>query len=648
MEKAQKTKESRKTRSYYIPQFVLLLLIETLFIAIYTVALQQNNSNYTLKAAVERDIECSNAIHKTVNNQLTREDFADINQLSDMDSERYQELQAYLNELRSLNSTRYLYTAKRNEEGRLVYLIDGLDLGAEDFAYPGTYIEEEMIPYLESALAGETIYSQEIIDTTWGHIFTACYPVVANDGTGDIIGALCIEMDMETTYEAIENINRMSVGIAAIAIIVAVILSAFVYGNMQKQKQKEQQQQRLLEETANAAEKANQAKSTFLFNMSHDLRTPMNAILGYTDLATEHLHEPEKLEGYMNHIRASGEKLLSIINSVLELARIENNQTVIEESAIKAGEGFDSCIVMFTTALKEKNQTLTVEKDIYYPYIYIDNAHVSEIVLNIISNAIKYTGNDGNIHCILRQKPGEKEGFCITEIIVSDDGIGMSEEFQKHIFEAFSRERSSTVSGVPGTGLGMGIVKKLVDLMHGTIEVESRLGEGSAFTVRIPCRIAGKEDIQEKAARYHLDKESIAGKRILLTEDNELNAEIATELLKEEGLLVDRANDGVVCVEMMEKTPAGYYDLILMDVQMPIMDGYKATQAIRRMQDPVKAGIPIIAMTANAFAEDRQRAFELGMNDHVAKPIDRNALILVLERWLHAGIICVEEQNTEA
>lgn len=645
MEKTQKKRGYRKNRSYYVPQFVLLLLMAALFIAIYTVALQQNNSNYTLKAAVERDIECSNAIHRIVDQELTREDFADINGREDMEMEKYQELQAYLNELRSLNSTRYLYTAKRNEEGRLVYLIDGLDLGAEDFAYPGTYIEEEMIPYLEAALAGETVYSQEIIDTTWGHIFTACYPVMANDGSGDIVGALCIEMDMETTYEAIENINRMSVGIAVIAIFVAIVLFAVVYVYMQKQKEKEQQQQLLLEETAAAAERANQAKSAFLFNMSHDLRTPMNAILGYTDLAAEHLQEPEKLEGYMNHIRVSGEKLLSIINSVLELARIENNQTAIEESAIKAGEGFDSCIVMFKTALEEKNQTLTIEKDIHYPYIYIDNPHVSEIVLNIISNAIKYTGNGGNIHCILRQKPGEQEGWCTTEIVVSDNGIGMSEEFQQRIFEAFSRERSSTVSGVPGTGLGMGIVKKLVDLMHGTIEVESRLGEGSTFTVRIPCRIARKEDIQEKAARYHLDKESIAGKRILLTEDNDLNAEIAVELLKEEGLLVDRANDGVVCVEMMEKTPAGYYDLVLMDVQMPIMDGYKATQAIRRMQDPVKAGIPIVAMTANAFAEDRQRAFELGMNDYVAKPIDRNALMLVLERWIHAGIISVEEEK---
>ena len=617
----------------------VMFLCTVLFISVYTYILQKNNSNYTLEAAVERNSECADAIHLMVNNLLTRDDFTDINDLEDMQSERYQELQSYLNELRTLNSTRYLYTAKRDADGRLVYLIDGLDLGAEDFAYPGTYIEEEMIPYLEAALSGETIYSQEIVDTTWGHIFTACYPVVANDGSGDIIGALCMEMDMETTYASIEKINLSSVWIAAVAIVVMILLLICLYLSMHRQKEKEREQQKILEETAVAAEAANKAKSTFLFNMSHDIRTPMNAILGYADLARNHMDEPGKLQEYMDNIRASGEKLLAIINNVLELSRIENNQTIIEEGVIHVGDGMDSCLVMMKPAAEEKHQTLTLEKKIQYPYVYMDTAHVSEIVMNIVSNAIKYTGEGGHIACTLEQRPAEREGFCITRISVQDDGIGISEEFQKHIFELFSRERSSTVSGVDGSGLGMGIVKKLVDLMHGTIEVQSKLGVGSTFTVEIPCRIATAEEAHAKKASLHLDRQSVAGRRILLTEDNDLNAEIAMELIQAEGLQVERATDGVACVDMIEKKPAGYYDLILMDIQMPIMDGYKATQLIRGMEDPEKANIPIVAMTANAFAEDRQRALSVGMNDHVAKPIDMNLLMQVFGKHMKAKIV---------
>ena len=617
----------------------VLLLCTVLFISIYTYILQKNNSNNTLEAAVERNSECADAIHRMINNLLTRDDFAEIDSLEDMQTERYQEVQSYLNELRTLNSTRYLYTAKRDENGRLIYLIDGLDLEAEDFAYPGTYIEEEMFPYLEAALNGETVYSQQIIDTTWGHIFTACYPVIATDGSGDIIGALCMEMDMETTYKSIEKINRSSVWIASVAMIVMVLLVICMYLSMQKQKEKERVQQKILEETAAAADAANKAKSTFLFNMSHDIRTPMNAILGYADLARNHMDDPEKLQQYMDNIRISGEKLLSIINNVLELSRIENNQTVIEESIINSGDGLDSCLVMMKAALEEKHQTLMVTKNIRYPYIYIDNAHVSEIILNIVSNAIKYTGEGGSIVCTLDQRPADKEGFCITRISVQDNGIGMSEEFQRHIFESFSRERSSTVSGIDGTGLGMGIVKKLIDLMHGTIEVQSKLGEGSTFTVEIPCRIAAEEDAQVKKASFHLDRQSVAGRRILLAEDNDLNAEIAMELIQAEGLLIDRAVDGVDCVDRIEKMPANYYDLILMDIQMPIMDGYRATQIIRRMENPEKANIPIIAMTANAFAEDRQKALAVGMNDHVAKPIDMNQLMQVLAKHTKAKIV---------
>lgn len=542
--------------NYHAPNFIFLFLLCTLFIAVYTFALQKNYSSNTLEAAVERNISCSEAIYRAVSNRLIRTDFTDINTVEDMQSERYQTLQKQLNELRGLNSTRYLYTAKKAADGRMVYLVDGLDLDAEDFAYPGTYIEDEMVPYLETALSGETIYSQEIVDTTWGHIFAACYPVIAQDGSGDIIGALCIEVDMENAYQSIHAANLASGWIAAVAVVIAIVLILLAYISIHKQKERDYARQEMLWEAAEAAEAANKAKSTFLFNMSHDIRTPMNAILGYADLARGHLREPVRLERYMNNIRVSGEKLLSIINSVLELARIENNQIVLEESIVRAGEVLDSCIMMFQSAMEEKHQKLSVTKDVKYPYVYLDNTHVTEICLNILSNAVKYTGEGGSISCTLNQKDGEKEGWCITEIIIGDTGIGISEEFQAHIFEAFSRERTSTVSGIDGTGLGMGIVKRLVDLMEGTIEVQSQLGAGTVFTVRIPSRIASEEEMQVKQAGCHLDKFSVAGRRILLVEDNDLNAEIAMELFKEEGLQAERANDGVLCIEMVESAPA--------------------------------------------------------------------------------------------
>lgn len=624
----------RNKKRHHVGDFVLLFLTAVLFIAVYTYILQRNYSQNTLDAAVERDIACSDAIHKVVSNRFTQEDFLEINTREDMDSSRYKQLQESLNELRTLNSTRYLYTAKRGADGKLIYLVDGLDLGADDFAYPGTYIEEEMIPYIESALSGETIYSQEIVDTTWGHIFTACYPVRANGGSGDIIGALCMEIDMESSYRFLEKSNQSSIGVASFAILVAVLTMISWYLAYQKQKEKDRIQQEELEKTAEAAEAANRAKSTFLFNMSHDIRTPMNAIIGYAELAGKHLSDSDKLNEYIKNIQVCGKKMLSIIDNVLELARIENNKAVLEESITKADDSLDSCVIMFRNSIKEKHQELIVDKEIQYPYLYMDNAHVSEIILNILSNAIKYTGEGGKICCSLKQKPYEKEGWCLLEISVADNGIGISEDFQQHIFESFSRERTSTASGIEGTGLGMGIVKKLVDLMKGTIEVESKLGEGSTFTVRIPCLIAKQEEISEKRLIKQEDKKSLAGKRILLAEDNDINAEIAMELLKEEGLILERAENGVICVEKLEKAPEGYYDLILMDVQMPDMDGYDATRKIRRLDDTEKAKIPIIAMTANTFSKDRKMALSSGMDDYVSKPVDMNLLVPLLEKYL--------------
>ena len=382
------------------------------------------------------------------------------------------------------------------------------------------------------------------------------------------------------------------------------------------------------------AESANRAKSTFLFNMSHDIRTPMNAIIGYADLASRHLDDPAKLEKYMENIQVCGQNLLMLLNNVLDLARIENDKTEMEYSVSDVDKDFRNCIAMFRNQADSKGQTITVTAHLLHPYVYVDIPHLTEVCTNLVSNAVKYTGAGGTIRCDVTQKPGEKEGWCDTVITVADNGIGMSQEFQKHIFEPFERERTSTVSKVEGSGIGMGIVKKLVGLMGGTVEVESKIGVGSTFTVTIPCRIASQEESQAKRETSPSDQKCLCGTRILLTEDNDLNAEIATELLQEEGCTVDRAKDGVECVDMLEKAANGTYQLILMDIQMPVMNGYDAAKKIRRMDDPQKAGIPIIAMTANAFTEDRQAALDVGMNDHIAKPINMNVLVPTLRKYL--------------
>ena len=382
------------------------------------------------------------------------------------------------------------------------------------------------------------------------------------------------------------------------------------------------------------AESANRAKSTFLFNMSHDIRTPMNAIIGYADLASRHLDDPAKLEKYMENIQVCGQNLLMLLNNVLDLARIENDKTEMEYSVSDVDKDFRNCLAMFRNQADSKGQTLTVTTQLPYPYIYADIPHLTEVCTNLVSNAVKYTGAGGTIRCGITQKPGEKEGWCDTVVTVADNGIGMSQEFQKHIFEPFERERTSTVSKVEGSGIGMGIVKKLVGLMGGTVEVESKIGVGSTFTVTIPCRIASEDEIQAKREINPSDQKCLCGTRILLTEDNDLNAEIATELLQEEGCTVDRAKDGVECVDMLEKAANGTYQLILMDIQMPVMNGYDATKKIRRMDDPQKANIPIVAMTANAFSEDKQVALDAGMNDHIAKPINMSVLVPTLRKYL--------------
>ena len=400
------------------------------------------------------------------------------------------------------------------------------------------------------------------------------------------------------------------------------------------EKMRELKQEEELREAKLKAESANKAKSTFLFNMSHDIRTPMNAIIGYAELASRHLIETEKLSRYLEKIQICGKELLSLLGNVLDLARIENNKVEMEYTVSNVHENFENCVTMFQQQAESKNQTLSLTEQIMYPYVYMDAPHLSEVCFNIISNAIKYTNTGGTISCRVVQKACEKEDWCNMIITITDNGIGMSEEFQKHIFEDFERERNSTDSHIEGSGIGMGITKKLVELMDGTIEVKSKQGEGSSFTVTVPCRKALKEDTLAKRNSNLNNKNCLNGVRVLLVEDNEINTEIARELLEEEGCIVETADDGVACIDMMEKADADYYKLILMDIQMPVMNGYDAALAIRKMKDTKKSRIPIIAMTANAFAEDAQKVLSVGMNAHVAKPVDMNILVPTMMRYL--------------
>ena len=381
-------------------------------------------------------------------------------------------------------------------------------------------------------------------------------------------------------------------------------------------------------EIANAS---SAAESAFLFNMSHDIRTPMNAIIGFAELLEKHLDDEALARSYIRKIQTANGFLLSLINNVLEMARIESGKATLDESCWNAYQFNDSLYAMFDSQMKEKGVEFVRSARVEHAEVICDETKLREIFLNILSNALKYTPAGGRITMTLDELASDRPGYAVYRTVIEDTGIGMSEEFLPHLFEEFTRERSSTESRVNGTGLGMPIVKRLVDLMQGTIEVESRIGKGTRFTVTIPHRIAGRrEDGPDEKKVADFNPERFRGRRILLAEDNELNAEIAITILEEAGFEVEHAEDGVICVDMMEKAEPGYYDLILMDIQMPNMDGYKATQTIRSFSDPRKAGITIIAMTANAFEEDKQNAYRAGMNLHIAKPIIVRELMAAL------------------
>lgn len=405
--------------------------------------------------------------------------------------------------------------------------------------------------------------------------------------------------------------------------------------DVNEQKKKELSQLNALEDAKRAAVEANRAKSSFLLNMSHDIRTPMNAIIGFTGLLEKHQEEPERRQDYLNKLKESSALLLGLINNVLEMSRIEKGHLDLDIQACGVEQMYDMFCSVFLDMMIQKGITFCHSMDVEHEFLFCDPIKVRDVVLNLLSNAYKYTPSGGKVELYIREVPCEEEGFAIIETVVKDNGLGMSAEFIPHMFEEFSREHNTTDVKVEGTGLGMPIVKNLLDLMGGTIEVESELGKGTTFKVYIKHRIAKKSDV------INVDMPDVSdvdfrGRRILLAEDNDLNAEITMEVLKDIDFVVERAEDGQICVEMIDVAPAGYYDLILMDIQMPRMNGYEATRIIRQMKDKEKANITILAMTANAFEEDKREAIESGMNAHLSKPIEVEKLIKTLKRSLNS------------
>lgn len=459
---------------------------------------------------------------------------------------------------------------------------------------------------------------------------------IMNDGYGDIENALTVSCTVPNDiwyFDIYPKAGWIPIHIRALELALSFVFSAlfaFIYLQRELRKRHEEAYARALEESVRQANTANEAKTQFLLNMSHDIRTPMNAIIGYSELLEDNLDSDDKAMGYVKKIKESSDLLLSLINYVLEMARIESGKMELREETGSFKNFVKVLDAVIEPQIDRKKLEFVRDFDIKHENIICDITKFREIVLNILSNAIKYTPDNGRVIFSIKELESDREDYADYCIEVEDNGIGMHEDYLPHIFEPFSRERTSTESKVAGAGLGLPIVKALVDLMDGNIEVESRIGQGTRFTIYLSFLIAEDEEPAEEAVIGNSDDAEktmvLRGKRVLLVEDNELNAEIATEILTREGVNIDRAENGSCCLETLDSRPELYYDLILMDIQMPVMDGYEATKAVRQLEDKDLAGIPIVAMTANAFDEDRKAAFAVGMNGHIAKPMNLEKL----------------------
>ena len=515
-------------------------------------------------------------------------------------------------------------------------IIEGL--GKEYFSVLAVELDKDrVLSYRESGENGKIISDFcRKCDNRWSQIIPSyAETMVSNNTNGEFENQLGLEAlrsqkeDYSMTYEfkSGTEINYHQVRVAYVKKKDGARMAVVGTRNVDSLIKKERMQEEKLKKAYAAAENANKAKTEFLNNMSHDIRTPMNVILGYNQLMKSQLTEPKQLD-YQKKIEQSGKLLLSIINNVLDMARIESGKIKVDENYESAGEVVDEIISTFASEAEERGIHLSGSMKVTHRNILCDGTKIREIYVNLVSNAMKYTPRGGNVTITVEELPCKREGYMKVKSEIKDTGIGMSKEYLPTLFEPFSREQNTTTGRIGGTGLGMPIVKKMVDLMGGSIEVASELGKGTVFTFTLMHKIADRKFYSQKteAAETSEMGKFLSGKHVLLAEDNDLNAEIAVTVLEETGIVIERVEDGIQCVNRVAQMSPGTYDLILMDIQMPNMDGYQAAQCIRHLDDKMKAEIPIIAMTANAFAEDRKRAFDAGMNGHIAKPIDMEKL----------------------
>ena len=570
-----------------------------------------NDMKYSLRERV-------GYIYTYLSGQLDMSAFADFEFRDDIESAEYIMMHDVFSAVKDATGVMYLYTAKKNADGKYIYVVDGLDWNSEDFRYPGDLIEEEIYGDMDRALGGEEVYPDEILHTSWGDIFI-CYLPLYDEGR--VTGVLGIEFKAEHQYQTYRKLELFVPCAVIVFTIVAFITSWKLFGRINKIVVKETEQRKALADALYKAEVANKAKSSFLFNISHDIRTPMNVIIGFTQIARENLNDLERAKDSLDKVARASQHLKRILNDLLDMARIEKGNLELEIAPMDIRESAEETEQMFRPQMEEKGLVFEVIlKDIFDNRVMCDSLRIKQIAMNLLSNALKYTEEGGRVIYEVSQLPCKDPGYTQIEMRVKDTGVGMTEEFKKHIFGIFEREKSATESGVEGAGLGLAITSQLVRLYNGSIEVNSQKGEGTEVIVRIKLEIAREEPVIQE------ERISFNGMRVLVVEDNPLNKEIAEVMLSEEGFLVECAEDGEEAVRKISESEPGYYDIVLMDIQMPHMNGYEAAREIRRLRNPGLARIPIVALTANAQESDKRNAFDSGMNAHVAKPIDMTVL----------------------